>query len=136
MKTKSQLIEEFIETALNHGDIEGTGRYFHEDVVEEVPMPGQGPGLKGLKDVLAGMRSAFPDMRWIVEEQIEAGDKVVSRFTWSGTHRAVFLGIPPTGRQVKVWGMVIDRFVGEKVKSTRIIMDGVGMLVQLGVLPS
>ena len=136
MKTKSQLIREFIDRVLNRGDIEATGEYFWDDVVEEVPLPGQGPGLKGLKDVLAGMRLAFPDMKWAVDEQVEAGGKVVSRFTWSGTHRAAFLGVPPTGRQVKVWGIVIDQFVGDKVKSTRIIMDGVGLLAQLGVLPS
>ena len=136
MKTKSQLIQGFIDRVLNRGDIEATGEYFWDDVVEEVPLPGQGPGLKGLKDVLTGMRLAFPDMKWVVDEQVEADGKVVSRFTWSGTHRAVFLGVPPTGRQVKVWGMVIDQFVGDKVKSTRIIMDGVGLLAQLGVLPS
>lgn len=64
----------------------------------------QGPGLEGLKDVLRGMRTAFPDMQWVVEEQVESADKVVSRFSWSGTHRAPFLGVPATGRRVTVWG--------------------------------
>ena len=85
-----------------------------------------------MKDVLRGMRQSFPDMRWVVEEQVESGDKVVSRFTWTGTHRASFLGIPETGRAVTVWGMVIDRFEGEKIKSTRILMDGLGLMAQLG----
>jgi steroid delta-isomerase-like uncharacterized protein len=135
MKNKSTIIQEFTERVLNGGSIEATGDYFWDDVVEEVPFPGQGPGLSGLKDVLAGLRSAFPDMHWIVEEQIESENKVVSRFTWSGTHRGEFLGVGATGRRVEVWGMVIDQFVGHKVKSTRIIMDVLGLMAQLGVFP-
>jgi steroid delta-isomerase-like uncharacterized protein len=81
------------------------------------------------------MRESFPDMKWIVEEQIESGDKVVSRFTWAGTHRAPFLGVPTTGRSVTVWGMVIDKFEDRKIKSTRIIMDSLGLMAQLGVFP-
>jgi steroid delta-isomerase-like uncharacterized protein len=135
MKNKSSLVRQFIKEVLNAGDIEATGKYFHDDVVEQVPFPGQGPGLSGLKDVLRGLRTAFPDMHWSVEEQIEAGDKVLSRFQWSGTHRAEFLGVPATGRAVSVWGMVIDRFSGDKIKDTRIIMDALGLMAQLGVFP-
>ena len=135
MKNKSSLVQQFIDEVLNAGDIEATGKYFHDDVVEQVPFPGQGPGLSGLKDVLRGLRTAFPDMRWSIEEQIEAGDKVLSRFQWSGTHRGEFLGVPATGRPVSVWGMVVDRFSGDKIKDTRIIMDALGLMAQLGVFP-
>ncbi|MFO1475535.1 MAG: ester cyclase [Verrucomicrobiota bacterium] len=134
MRTKSEIIREFTDRVLNGGDVEAVGDYFREDMVEEVPFPGQGPGVNGLKDVLRGMRSAFPDMHWTIEEQIESDDKVVSRFTWTGTHRGDFLGVGTTGRRVNVWGVVIDRFVGDKVKSTRIIMDGLGLMAQMGAL--
>lgn len=135
MKNKSEIVREFIERVLSGGDIGATAEYFWEDMIEEVPLPGQGPGLEGLKGVLRGMRTAFPDMQWVVEEQVESADKVVSRFSWSGTHRAPFLGVPATGRRVTVWGMVIDQFNGEKIKSTRIIMDALGLMAQLGVFP-
>ncbi len=134
MKTKSERVCQFIERVLNSGEIDATDDYFCSDMVEEVPLPGQGPGIPGLKDVLRGMRIAFPDMRWVVEEQVESGDKVVSRFTWQGTHRSTFMGVPATGRVVTVWGMTIDRFEGEKIKSTRIIMDALGLMAQLGAL--
>ena len=104
-------------------------------MVEQVPLPGQGPGLAGLKDVLRGMRAAFPDMHWTVEEQIAEGDKVATRFEWTGTHRGEFLGVPATGRAVTVWGVVIDRLEGGKIKDTRIIMDSLGLILQLGVFP-
>jgi predicted ester cyclase len=127
---------EFLDRVLTGGDIEATGEYFERDVVEEVPFPGQGPGLEGLKETLVRLRAAFPDSKWTLEEQIAEGDKVLSRVVWSGTHQGEFLGIPPTHRQISVWGMVIDRFAGEKIISTRILMDMFGMMMQLGVIPS
>lgn len=135
MKNKSQIVSQFIEEVLNEGNIEATGKYFHEDVVEQVPLPGQGPGLSGLKEVLSGLRSAFQDMHWTIEEQVEEGEKVATRFVWSGKHQAEFFGVPATGRNVSVWGVVIDRFVDGKIKETRIIMDRLGLMAQLGVFP-
>jgi steroid delta-isomerase-like uncharacterized protein len=129
------IVRGFVEDVLNKGNIEEAGRFFWEDMVEQVPLPGQGPGLAGLKDVLRGMRAAFPDMHWSVEEQIAEETKVVTRFEWSGTHRGEFLGVPATGRQVKNWGMVIDRLEDGKIKDTRIIMDTLGLMIQLGALP-
>ncbi len=81
------------------------------------------------------MRAAFPDMHWSIEEQIQENDKVLSRFVWTGTHRGEFLGVPATGRTVSVWGMVIDRLVDGRIKETRIIMDTLGLMTQLGVIP-
>jgi steroid delta-isomerase-like uncharacterized protein len=132
MQNNSAIVRGFIEEVLNDGDIEACGKYFHEDMVEQVPMPGQGPGLKGLKEMLTGFRAAFPDIHWTIEEQIEAGDKVVTRFEWTATHQAEFFGVPATGKPVKTWGMVIDRLEGGKIQDTRIIMDSLGIMMQLG----
>lgn len=135
MQNNSNIVRGFIEEVLNQGNIEASGKYFWDDMVEQVPLPGQGPGLAGLKDVLRGIRAAFPDMHWKIEEQIAEGDKVLTRFEWTATHRGAFLGVPATGRPVKVWGMVIDRLEGGKIKDTRILMDTLGLMMQLGVLP-
>ena len=129
-------ITEFIDRVLTAGEIDATGDYFHGDMVEEVPFPGQGPGLDGLKETLSRIRRAFPDSKWSVEEQIAEDNKVLTRFVWSGTHQDEFLGIPATNRVVRVWGMVIDRFEGQKVKSTRILFDTLGMMQQLGAIPA
>jgi len=129
-------IREFIDTVLTAGEIKATGNYFHDDVVEEVPFPGQGPGLQGLKETLTRFRHAFPDSKWSVEEQIAEGNKVLTRFIWSGTHHGEFLGIPATNRAIRIWGMVIDRFEDGKVQSTRILLDTLSMMQQLGVIPA
>jgi predicted ester cyclase len=66
---------------------------------------------------------------------VAEGHKVVSRFTWTGTHRATFLGIPSTGKKVMVKGVVIDRLVDGKMADSRILMDTLGMMQQPGVVP-
>ena len=68
------------------------------------------------------MRMAFADLHWSVKEQIVEGDKVVTRFEWTETHRVAFLGIPAADREVRVWGMVIDRLVAGRIKETRTLI--------------
>ncbi len=136
----AEVVRRFVDDVITKGNMDAAGEYAWEDVVEQVPLPGQGPGLEGLKDILRAFRTGFPDIVFAIEEQISEGDKVVSRFEWTGTHRGDFLGIPATGRPVRVWGVVIDRLVAErdgqpKIKETRIIMDMIGLMIQLGVMP-
>ena len=131
----SAIVRRFVDEVINQGKMGSAEEFVWEDVVEQVPLPGQGPGLEGLKDVLRGMRSAFPDIDFSIEEQVCEGDKVVSRFEWTGTHKAEFMGVPATGRQVRVWGVVIDRLEAGRIKDTRILMDALGLMMQLGALP-
>ncbi len=81
------------------------------------------------------MRAGFPDIIFSIQEQITEGDKVASRFEWSGTHKGEFPGVPATDRSVKVWGVVIDHLENGRIRDTRIIMDTLGLMAQLGALP-
>jgi steroid delta-isomerase-like uncharacterized protein len=136
MQNNATIVRRFADEVITQGQIDAAGQFVWEDVVEQVPFPGQGPGLDGLKDVLRGMRSAFPDLVFATEEQVSEGEKVASRFEWTGTHQGEFLGVPATGRQVRVWGIVIDRLVEGRIKETRLIMDVFGLMMQLGALPA
>ena len=127
------VVGRFIEEILNQAKFEVADEIVAEDFVELDPFPGQGPGREGLVEVLKGMRLAFPDIHWTVEETIASGEKVVSRFTWSGTHNGPFLGIPATGKSVAVKGVVIDRIVSGKMVDSRILMDTLSLMQQLGV---
>jgi steroid delta-isomerase-like uncharacterized protein len=129
------VVQRFIDEVLNQGKLETADEIVAEDFVELDPLPGQRQGRGGLKEIVALLRTAFPDMHWSVDETIAAGEKVVTRFTWTGTHKGDFLGIPATGRPVSVKGVVIDRIVGGKMTDSRILMDNFGMMQQLGVIP-
>lgn len=132
----AKIIREFVDEVITKGNIEKASDYAWEDVVEQVPLPGQGPGLEGLKEILRAMRTGFPDLVFAIQEQITENDKVVSRFEWTGVHKGEFLGIPPTGQSVRVWGIVIDRLEDGRIKDTRILMDTLGLMTQLGVFPA
>ena len=130
------VIRAFTEDVLNQGRWERVNELVKEDFIELDPLPGQQQGREGLKDVLVGMRTAFPDMHWTIAEQVAEDDKVVTRFTWTGTHRDTFLGVPATGKPVEVKGVVIDRLEAGKMADSRILMDTLGLLQQLGVIPA
>ena len=129
------IIQRFINDVINHGRYEVCDEIVAEDFLELDPLPGQRPGREGLKEVIAMMRSAFPDIHWVTHESVSSGEKVVTRFSWSGTHHGDFLGIPATGRPVTVKGIVIDRVIDSRMTDSRILMDTFGMMAQLGVIP-
>ena len=129
-------LERFVEEVINQGRYEAADELVEENFVELDPLPGQQEGREGLKDVIRMMRTAFPDIHWVVEETIASEDKVASRFKWTGTHRGEFLGIPATGRTITVPGVVIDRLTGGKMADSRILMDTLAMMQQLGVIPT
>jgi steroid delta-isomerase-like uncharacterized protein len=130
------VIEKFLEEVINQNRMDSADALVVEDFVELDPLPGQRQGREGLKGVLAMMRAAFPDIHWAVEEMVAEGDTVVTRFTWTGTHRGVFLGVPATGRNVSVKGVVIDQLADGKMSKSRILIDSLGMMQQLGVVSS
>jgi steroid delta-isomerase-like uncharacterized protein len=107
-----------------------------EDFVEHNPLPGQGPGRAGLRDVLAGMNAAFPDIHWDVLDTVVEGERIATLSTWTGTHSGTFMGIPATGRRVTVEAWTLDRYRAGRLTDSRIIMDVLGLLTQLGVIPA
>jgi steroid delta-isomerase-like uncharacterized protein len=130
-----EFMNHFIEEVINKKNLNAANDLVSENFTEHVPFPGQEPGREGLKFALNSMFTGFPDMNWTVHEQIAEGDKVVTRFTWTGTHKGEFMGIPPTNKRVEVWGVVIDVVRNRLFSESRIIMDNIGLLQQLGVMP-
>ena len=131
-----QFMQRFVEEVINKKNLDAVNELVAEDFVEHIPFPGQGPGREGLKQALSIFWSAFPDLRWMLDEQIAEGEKVVSRFTMTGTHRGEFLGIARTDKSVNVWGVVIDVVRNGKFAESRIIINTPSLMQQLGAIPS
>jgi steroid delta-isomerase-like uncharacterized protein len=73
---------------------------------------------------------------WQIEEIFSADNKVVVRWTGSGTHVAEINGIPATGRKIRVDAITIHRMAGGKIAETWEVWDTLGFLQQLGVVPA
>ncbi|NOK60907.1 MAG: ester cyclase [Chloroflexi bacterium AL-W] len=131
-----QFMQHFVEQTINQKNLAIIDELVAEDFIEHIPFPGQGPGREGLKFAIGALLTAFPDMHWTIEEQVAEGETVISRFSWTGTHCGAFMGIPATEKSVESWGVVIDVIRDGKFSESRILMDSLGMLQQLGVLPA
>jgi steroid delta-isomerase-like uncharacterized protein len=130
------VVNRFCDEVLNARNPDAAEGIIADDFVELDPLPGQGVGRIGLQLWLAGWFAAFPDLTWTNEEQIASEEKVVTRFFWAGTHQGEFMGIPASGKAVKVNGVVIDRVVDGLMVDSRMLMNAMSMLQQLGVVPA
>jgi len=91
-------------------------------------------GSREFRHVIAGFRSAFPDSALRVEEEIAEGEKVMLRWTFSGTHKGSFMGIPATGKRVTWTGITIYRIVDGRVEEEQGEEDFVGFFRQVGLV--
>jgi steroid delta-isomerase-like uncharacterized protein len=93
-------------------------------------------GPEGVKEFASMYRNAFPDVQMSVEDQIAEGDMVATRWIASGTHQGDMMGIAPSGNRVTVSGTSIERIVDGKIEETWDNYDALGMMQQIGVIPS
>ncbi len=121
---------------LSSGNLEALEEVIAPDVVDHNAQPGQPGGIEGTRQVVGMFRAAFPDLRFIPEDLIAEGDRVVARLTVTGTHRGEFQGLPPTGKQVTMSGVEIVRLAGGKAVERWGQFDILGMLQQLGAIPA
>ncbi len=90
--------------------------------------------LAAFRQLGDGFKAGFPNGRISVESQIAEGDRVVTRTLFRGTHTGTFNGIPPTGRQVTLPGINIDRITDARIAERWDFYDLVSMMQQLGVI--
>jgi steroid delta-isomerase-like uncharacterized protein len=89
----------------------------------------------GMKQMVPAFYTAFPDMRYTVEDLIAEGDKVVHRYSFRGTHQGDFMGVPATGKVVTYTGIYISRLAGGKIVEDWCSVDMLGLFQQLGGVP-
>jgi steroid delta-isomerase-like uncharacterized protein len=133
---QSQEITEYERTwveALNRGDVSAADRAFAPDCVIHItgsPVPGL--DVAGFKQMVAALLAAFPDLRFAIEDQIVAGDKVGTRWVAEGTHTGPLGDAPATGKRVRVEGLIFDRVIDGRVVERWEQWDQPAMMRQLG----
>ena len=106
----------------------------YADCVYYNPATGEIKG-EALKQFLASMLAAFPDIRFTIEDLVAEGDKVVTRWSCTGTHQGEFMGLAPTGKQLTPSALDIFRIVEGKVVEERVEFDTLRFFQQLGAIP-
>jgi steroid delta-isomerase-like uncharacterized protein len=134
MSEENKAVARAVFDVFSGGDPASLDEKVAEDAVDHDPYnPFAEEGREGLKKVIAMYRSAFPDLRFEIEDQIAEGDKVVTRWTGTGTHQGDLMGAAPTGKTSVVGGVGIDRIENGKVVEAWGYWDALGMFQQLGL---
>ncbi len=124
------------EEVFNNGSLDLVDELFASDYIEHQPVPPGWPsGLEGFKMFATMLQSAFPDVRYTVENVLAEGDLAAGHVTVRGTHQGGFLGIAPTGREVTWTETHVGRFEDGKLVEHWGDSDDLGLMRQLGVVP-
>src|ERR687894_119257 len=107
------IFRRYIEEVFNQGNLEVADEIFDRYLSHQPDGSTLERGPEDVKRFNREFRSAFPDLRISIEEQIAEGDKVVTRVTFRGTHQREFRGMAPTGKEVEIKGITIFRFSEE-----------------------
>jgi serine phosphatase RsbU (regulator of sigma subunit)/predicted ester cyclase len=109
------LVRRFME-ARAKADLNAIEEMMSPDFISHGLLPGQQPGREGLKRQVAKSVSAFSDVRFVIEDQVAVGEKVISRISGRATHdRKEIMGVAPTGREVTSMAIFIHRISEGKI---------------------
>jgi len=129
--TTKQIVRRFSDELWGQGDLAAADDVLAVDLIEHNPLPGQGAGREGHKQVVALFRSAFPDLQVTTEDLLEDGDRVALRWKAEGTHRGDLLGLAPTGKRVTLTGIEILRIANGRIVERWADDNGHAVLAQL-----
>ena len=129
------IIQRFVEEAFNKGNLNIADEVYAPRFLSH-GAPEEESGPEYVKQFVNMYRVAFPNGRVVIEDMISEGDEVVYRWTYRGTHQGELMGIAPTGKEVTITGITIDRISGGKIEEEWSNFDQLGMLQQLGVVPA
>lgn len=127
---------DLIEKGFNQKDPGAFEAFFSTSLRDHALPPGVPGGFEGRRMFYSAMLAAFPDMEVRLEDVFAEGDKLVTRWSARGTHQGDMMGIPPTGKQISISGIAIDRFENDQSVEHWEVFDQVGLMQQLGVIPA
>jgi len=125
-------IDRLFDTCFNRGDLTVLNDLVSPDYLG--PQGDRGPD--GFKKIVVGLRTAFPDIHYTVDDLVAENDKVAVRWHWTGTHQAAFRVFPASHKKVSTTGTGIFHFGGGKIVGATLETDRLGFLQQVGAVPS
>ncbi len=113
-----------------------------EEVIDEIVSPeyvdyGHNPpgkGREGAKQDFRGIGSVFSDTHFTIDDLIASGDQVIVRWTGALTHTGDFMGVPATGKSLKLEGISIYRVADGQILETRNAVGWMPVLQELGAI--
>lgn len=135
--TNKAIVSRYNEQVWNHGRLDLADEFLAENVVEHGAPQIPGMNMRdSLKAIIGGLRKSMPDVQVTLHEVIAEDDKVVTYWTMKATHQGELMGVPATGKQLTNAGVAIYRLAGARIVEIRGFSDTLGLMQQLGVVPT
>ena len=128
------LIRRYFQDILSKSNLAAANELLAPDVTFHALQTVQ--GIEDFMQYVAGLQTAFPDLNFVVEDEVSDGQKAAGRFTMSGTHKGDFLGISATNNHVEVRGIDFFRIADGRIKEIWVSLDSLNFMQQLGAIPS
>jgi len=132
----TKIVERIPLEVLNNGNFDLLDEILAPNFVDHFAQPGTPPTREGLKQTLKALKTAFPDIRYTIEKSIACDDQVVHYASATGTMKGDFMGIPATGKRASWTEIHIGKVANGRLTEHWAVVDQLGMLVQLGVVPA
>ncbi len=130
------VLRRYVEEILNQGNLALADELFSADYVFRAASFPELRGREARKEFDKIHRNAFPDRRFTIDELVAEGDKVVGRWTLTGTHRGEWAGVAATGKKVSVSGISTFRVRNGRVTDEFVQWDALGFMQQVGAVPA
>jgi steroid delta-isomerase-like uncharacterized protein len=130
------IVRRFVEEVQNRHDVGAMDRFFSVNFINHSEIPGLPSNLGGAKQFHTMFFAAFPDLHATIHSQVAEGDKVVTHKTFHGTHQGTFMGIPATGKRISYEVIDILTVVEGMITEHWVVGDHLGLMKQLGVIPT
>ncbi|HXG39482.1 MAG TPA: ester cyclase [Candidatus Limnocylindrales bacterium] len=133
-----ETVRAYLERVVSRGEPAAFDELCDPEMTFESPYtPEPVRGLDGFREMILGLRAAFPDLRIDERDLVAEGDLVAARWVASGTHSGTsFAGVPASGRRFEITGMSFYRVRDGRIVEGWVNDDNLGMLAQLGVVPA
>ena len=132
----TKIVERIPLEVLNNGKFDLLDEILAPNFADHFAQPGTPPTREGLKQTLKALKTAFPDLRYTIDKVIACDDQVVHYVTATGTMKSDFMGIPATGKRASWTEIHIGHVANGRLTEHWAVVDQLGMLVQLGVVPA
>jgi steroid delta-isomerase-like uncharacterized protein len=138
IEQNKKIVHRYVEEVSNRRNVDAIGELISDNYIHHYD-DGTTSKVRGpdyVKESVSSVGSAYPDAHFTIEDMIAEGDKVVYRWTATGTHQGEDMGIAATGKRVTLTGITILRIEDGKIAERWASEDTLGMMRQLGVIPA
>jgi steroid delta-isomerase-like uncharacterized protein len=134
-ETNIQVVRRFFDVGPSSGDLVAADALLAPDFALHTPLPTPGRGIEAMNTVITICRAAFQGLHVTINDLMADSDKVTCRFTARGVHNGEFMGLPPTGKEIRMTGIEIFRLRDGKIAELWGEANLLGLMQQLGIMP-